>query len=244
MPQTTLDAPAGPLPAYLASPEGAGPWPGAVVVQEALGMSDDLRAQADRLAGAGYLAIVPDLYGRGGTRIGCMVSAFRQLGARSGAVFDDIGAARAFLAAFPDCTGRIGLVGFSLGGSLGLICAARPGFAAASINYAQVPKDAPVLLTGSCPIVASYGGRDRLFASMPGKLSEALDGAGVPHDVKVYPEAGHSFMSRGGGAAYSVIKALSSTSSRIGYHAEAAQDSWRRILAFFGEHLEKDSEPG
>src|SRR5436305_15286372 len=73
----------GDLPGYLAFPSSAGPWPGVVVVMDAVGLSDDIRAQAERLVQAGYLALAPDLFARGG-RMRCVSAAIRA--SRSGTV--------------------------------------------------------------------------------------------------------------------------------------------------------------
>ena len=243
MTQITLETPNGPLPAYLARPNdaggagGPGPWPGVVVIQDALGVNDDLHHQADRLAANGYLAIAPDLYGRGGRKFSCMRSAFGQLRARSGAIFEDLEAARLHLLALPECTGRTGVIGFCMGGGFALLAAAKYDFDAASVNYGEVPEDAADLLAGRCPIVASYGGRDKPFKAMPGRLEAALTQCELPHDVKVYPDAGHGFMNQADGALYAIAKTLSGTTARLGYRRDSAEDSWRRILAFFDEYV-------
>src|SRR5215472_3405891 len=91
---------------YLAVPPATpGPWPAVVVIHEAFGLNDDIRAKADEFAARGYLALAPDLYG-GKFWIRCVRSAFAQIRANSGAAFTALEAARAYLAGREDCTGK------------------------------------------------------------------------------------------------------------------------------------------
>jgi carboxymethylenebutenolidase len=220
-----------PTRGYLAVPEGTGPWPGVVVIHEAYGLNADIRRHADRLAAHGYLALAPDLY-RGVSWVRCVSGAFRQLRAGSGPAFDTLDAARELLAARVDSTGRTGVIGFCMGGAFALLCAPRGGYSASAVNYGVVPKDAEDVLAGSCPVVASYGAKDLMGDGPPKRLEAALTALDVPHDVKVYPKAGHSFLSPKP-APLVPLAVL----TRVNYNAEAAQDAWQRILAFFGQYL-------
>ena len=220
-----------PTRGYLAVPAGTGPWPGVVVIHEAFGLNSDIRSQADRLAAEGYLALAPDLYA-GVSWVRCLRSAFRQLHAGSGPAFDALDAARDLLAKRVDSTGKTGVIGFCMGGAFALLCAPRGEYSAASVNYGEVPKDAEQVLAGSCPVVGSYGTRDPMGAAQPKRLEAALTALGVPHDVKIYPGAGHSFMSR-----KPRLLAPLAAVTQMDYKPEAAEDAWQRILAFFGTYL-------
>jgi carboxymethylenebutenolidase len=199
---------------------------------DALGLSDDIKLQADRLAAEGYLALAPDLYtGRG---LKCVVATVRASRSGQGEAYEDIEAARRWLAERADCTGRIGILGFCMGGGFALMCAPRYGFSAASVNYGEVPTAAEEALAGACPIVASYGARDRGLKGRAQRLESALQKLGVEHDVKEYPEVGHSFMNRinAGPALGPLLRYVG-----MNYHHPSAEDSWRRILDFFDAHI-------
>jgi carboxymethylenebutenolidase len=220
------------LRAYLARPRGEGPWPGVVVIQDALGLSDDIRTQADRLAASGYLALAPDLYSGRGIR--CVLATLSASRSGEGAAYGDIDAARGWLTAREDCTGRIGIIGFCMGGGFALLSAPKYEFAAASVNYGEVPEDAVERLQGACPIVASYGGRDLTLRGRAARLEQALSQLHVPHDVKEYPDVGHSFMNRiNAGPGLGTVLSL----TRFNYDHASSEDSWRRILDFFDVHL-------
>ena len=229
MPAVTLP---GEVKAHLATPPvGPGPWPGVVVLHESFGLNDDIRQQADRLAAAGYVALAPDLFSDGGAWR-CLRATFRAAMSGHGKAFDDIETARGWLTRRDDCTGRVGVIGFCLGGGFALLTAAR-GFDASAPNYAHLPKDLDGALAGACPVVASYGGTDRTLRRTAAKLDTALARAGVERDVREYPDAGHSFLNRHdlgpGGAILRV--------AGIGYHEPSAEDAWGRILRFFEAHL-------
>ena len=216
---------------------GSAPHPGVVVLHESFGLNDDIRRIAARFAEAGYAALAPSLYSHG-RRIVCLSRVMVDMTSGSmGREVADIHAVREALAAREEVDGdRIAVAGFCQGGGFALIAGTRPGFSAAAVNYGAVPSKRSTL-ESVCPVVAGYGARDRLFGrAMAERLEDHLSALGVPHDVKVYDGAGHSFFSKLEGGWQGWLARLPSPMA-VGYEQQAAEDGWGRMLGFFSEHV-------
>ncbi|GGF37664.1 carboxymethylenebutenolidase [Marmoricola endophyticus] len=225
------------LRGVLAEPDGPGPHPGVVVVHEAFGVDDVMRRQVQRLADAGFTALMPDLFSQGGARR-CLVATMRALLVGEGRAYVDIETARAHLAARSDANGSVGVIGFCMGGGFALMTAAGHRFDAASANYGQLPRHLDAALEGACPVVGSYGGKDPSLRGAASKLAGALARQGVPHDVKEYAEAGHSFLNDAPNIpGPALVGRVVQRVLHVGPEPDSATDAWRRIEAFFDEHL-------
>jgi carboxymethylenebutenolidase len=224
-----IDTPDGPIDALLNLPEGQGPWPGVVVIHDAFGYGADKKSINERIARAGYVALTPNMYSRGGP-VRCITRVMRELTAQRGRAVDDILAARDHLQAMPECTGRVGIAGFCMGGRFALIMSPK-GFGASAPFYGTpLPGNISEALEGACPIVASFGGRDPLGRGAPQKLRKVTEAKQITTDIKVYPGAGHSFANTLPGQPLIRI-------TGFGYNQAATDDAWSRVFAFFGEHL-------
>ena len=209
------------LPAYLARPAGDGPFPAIVVIHELYGLNDDIRDIARRFAEQGYVALAVDLFGERNRAV-CM---FRFM---TGMLFNsldhggvrDLKAALSFLAAQPGVDrARLGAVGYCMGGSLAIAWSCVDDrLKVIAPYYGMNPR--PIEAVGrACPVVGSYPGLD--FTAGAGRaLGRELEKYSVPHDIKIYPGAKHSFFGAG-----------------RNHNPDAARDSWERVLAFFEEHI-------
>jgi len=222
-----------PLRGYLASPAGTGPWPAVVMIHEIFGLDDVMRGHADRLAGFGYLTLAVDLFSAGSTAR-CLVATMTAMIRGRGRAFADISAGHDYLAGSPECTGKIGVIGFCIGGGFALLTA-NSGFDAAAVNYGQLPRHLDEAVAGACPIVGNYGGRDPSLRGAARRLDAALNKAGVTHDVKEYPAASHAFLNDAE-AGPRVLRPLLRVAG-IGPEPESATDAWDRIEGFFATHL-------
>ncbi len=226
---------AGELRGYLAVPSGRGPWPGVVVIHDVFGLGADLRSQCDWFAREGFLALGPDLYSRANT-FSCLRSIVMDLRAQRGPTFDAIDAARARLVSDEGCTGRVGVIGYCMGGGFSLLLAAGERYDVSGVNYGDVPNDAANVLAGACPVVASYGGKDRRLAKHVARLENALEVNNVPHDVKLYPDAGHGFLNEHVGKP-AMFLAVAGRLIGVRADEDSANDARRRIVDFFTRYL-------
>ena len=207
---------------YLALPDGDGPHPGVVVIHEADGLNDHIKDVSCRLADAGYIALAVDLFA-GRNRAICM--ARYMAGLLGGSVnrygIDDLKSALTYLAKLEDVDAqRMGAIGFCMGGSFAIAWACTDSrLKAIAPFYAANPRPLEVVKR-LCPVVGSYPEND--FTARAGRtLDRTLTTYGITHDVKVYPNARHSFFNDQGGA----------------YDKKAAEDSWQRVLKFFASTL-------
>ncbi len=225
----TISTPDGPIDALLSVPDGPGPWPGVVVVHDAFGYGPDNESISRRIAAAGYIAVTPNMFARGGMAR-CVTRVFRELMTKRGRALDDILAARDHLLAMPQSSGAVGIAGFCMGGQFALVMSPK-GFGASAPFYGTpLPRDLSATLDGACPVVASFGRRDPLGIGATDRLRKIVDEKNIPADIKVYPDAGHSFANKLPGQPLLRI-------AGFGYNEAATEDAWSRVFAFFGEHL-------
>jgi carboxymethylenebutenolidase len=207
---------------YLATPDGSGPHPGVVVIHEANGLNDHIKDITHRFADAGYVALAVDLF-TGRNRAICM--ARYMTGMLLGSVdrygIDDLKTALTYLAKNRDVDAkRMGAIGFCMGGGFAIAWACTDSRLKAIAPFYGVNPRPLEVVSRLCPVVGSYPEKD--FTANAGRaLDRALDQHNIAHDIKIYPGAHHSFFNDKGGA----------------YDKGAAEDSWGRVMTFFGAQI-------
>ena len=212
-----VGVPDGVCPASLFRPEGSGPWPGVLMYMDGVGMRPALFPIAQRIADAGHVVLLPDLFYRAGPYEAqdakslfsdpAARDAFRKIGSTATAanVMRDTGAFLEFLGAQPGVRpGRIGVTGYCMGGRFALTAAGtfpdRIGAAAAFHpgGLATDATDSPHLLVPKMRDVAIYVAGavdDPSFPDdMKQRLDEALAAAGVEHRIETYAGMRHGWV--------------------------------------------------
>ena len=226
----------GRIPAYAARPAGEGPFPTVLVIEEIFGVHDYIKDICRRLAKAGYLAVAPELYARLAD-LSKMTDAQQIVRdviskAPDATMLSDLDATVAWARAEGrGDTARLGVTGFCRGGRNTWLYAARnPALKAAVAWYGPVgggtsdiqprtPADVAAEL--KCPLLGLYGGADQgIPVPQVQAAAEKARAAGRQVEIVVFPDAPHGFH-----ADY-----------RPSYRREAAEDGWRRMLAWFRDH--------
>ena len=210
---------------YLAQPRGtAGPLPGIVVIHEWWGLNETVRAMTERLAGEGYAALAVDLY-EGETaatreRAGELARASVR---RSAAVVSNLSQAIRYLRRSVGAS-AVGTIGWCMGGGWSLQASlANPETVDATvIYYGRLVTEPERLSVLRGPVLGLFGADDRSIpAETIREFESALTELGKPIEVHVYEGANHAFANPSGRA----------------YNAKAAEDAWRKTVAFFAKHL-------
>lgn len=217
---------------HVSAPEGAGPFPGMVVVQHQGGVDEFMQKMTRRLAQAGYVAAAPDLYHRDGPDCTDDVATRRsRLSDRR--VINDINAVVSFLQGHNAVdASRLGVIGFCMGGRIAyLIAAVNPAFKAAVAYYPgntfrawgrDLPSPFERSANLQCPLQGHFGADDKNPSPEDKqKLDAELNRLSKTHEFYSYADAGHAFMD----------------STKESYRRHAEQAAWPRTLEFLGRCL-------
>jgi carboxymethylenebutenolidase len=225
------------MPAYRAAPAGKANAPVVLVISEIFGVHEHIADVARRFARAGYFAVAPELFVRQGdaSSYGEIAKLIAEVISKvpDEQVMTDLDATVAWARGQGADAGRLGVTGFCWGGRITWLYAAHnPAVKAGVAWYGRLvgpstplnprhPVDVAAAL--KAPVLGLYGGAD---SGIPNdtvdKMRDALKAAGKTHsEIVLYPDMPHAFH-----ADY-----------RPSYRKEAADDGWKRCLAWFGRHL-------
>lgn len=208
---------------YLSLP-AKGNGPGVIVIQEWWGLVDHIKDIADRFAAEGFVALAPDLYHGESTKVPDQAGKL-MMALNIEATEKDLRGAVSYLLAHPRTTGtQVGTVGFCLGGQLSLFAACKNPQVGACVDYYGIhPKVDPPLENLQAPLLGFFADRDEFVGPDVVKaLGSKLDAVGKSYEFHIFEEADHAF--------------FNNTRPEV-FHADYAAQSWKRMLAFYREHL-------
>ncbi|QLG87100.1 dienelactone hydrolase family protein [Chitinibacter bivalviorum] len=233
---TTESIRIGEMPAYLAKPANAsGALPTVIVIQEIFGVHEHIQDICRRLAKQGYLAIAPELYYRQGDprQISDINTLIKELVMKvpDAQVMSDLDATAQWAAAHGGDQQRLAVTGFCWGGRITWLYAAHnPNVKASAAWYGRLTGDTnanfprnPIDIASQLksPVLGLYGGKDQgISQESVAQMLAALKRQRQPFNLMVYEDAAHGF----------------NADYRPSYHAAAAQDGWKTMLAWFKQY--------
>jgi carboxymethylenebutenolidase len=225
---TRIANPAGPeIRAYVARPAKPGPHPAVIMIHEFFGLNEEIIGKAQALAAEGYVVVTPDVF-RGSTTQQIPRAIFQVITNPAEQVNTDVDAVMAWLVSQPEVQAdRIGIMGFCFGGRTSLLYSLHNNqIAATVVLYGNPVTEAERLKSLPGPVLGIFGEADQ---SIPldsvRKFEAALNEAGVPNDITIYPGQPHAFVTS--------IEAI----RRGGPQAEA----WQQVLTFFAQALQSNT---
>jgi carboxymethylenebutenolidase len=212
--------------AYLAIPEGDGPFPGLIVIHEWWGLTDWIKNNADSFADDGYAALAIDLY-RGKT-----ASDPNEARELSGSVpkeraITDLKAAYNYLQNLPNVDAeKIGSIGWCMGGGYSLQAALNiPTLDACIIAYGRLTNDINEIKKISCPVLGIFAENDpNITPEKVHEFEKLLRDEGKENHIIIFPKVSHAFMN---------------PDNTKGYSDSTADEAWNEIYSFLDENLEE-----
>lgn len=212
------------VPGYLATPASDGPFPTLLVIQEWWGLDAQTKSIADRFAAEGYLAFSPDVYHGELAALGDGDKAMMLVTKYGATAPDDLEKVFEGFKSHPQCSGKIGSVGFCFGGRMSLVLGIRRPLDAVCTFYGggmQTIFDQMKNL--HAPVLGLFGDADQSIpVGTVEQFDKLLGELGLEHEVIVYPNSGHAFFR---------------DSDANVYKPEASKDAWERVKKFFAKHL-------
>jgi carboxymethylenebutenolidase len=223
MPGKMVDFPSngGTTQAYLATPQ-SGKGPGVLVIQEWWGLVPHIKRVADRFAAEGFSALAPDMYhGKTADEPDGAGKLFMALNIAQAE--KDLRGAAKYLAG-QSSTAKLGAVGFCMGGQLALFAGTlNPNVGAVVDFYGIHPNVKPDYAKLSGPVLGLFAEKDAFVTPQTAKeVDAAIKKAGKSSEIHIYPNVDHAFFN---------------DDNKAAYNAQAADDAWRRTIAFFRQHL-------
>jgi carboxymethylenebutenolidase len=211
--------------AYVAAPQGEGPFPVVIMIHEFFGLNESIIGKAQGLAAAGYLVVAPDTF-RGSTTSWIPRAIYQVITSKPERVNQDLDSVYAWLQSQPNAQyDRVGVMGFCYGGRGALNYSLHNDrLAATVIFYGSPVADPAVLQALPAPVLGIFGGSD---VSIPvesvRQFEAALDQAGIPNEITIYANQPHAFVTD--------IESI----RQGGVQGEA----WAQMLAFLDQHLKQ-----
>jgi carboxymethylenebutenolidase len=220
-----------PLRCYVVYPEVKEKAALVIVIHEIFGLSDWIRAVADRLAADGFIALAPDLLsgkgpnGGGTESIGDRDDVIKLVrGLKQDEVVAALNAVRDYGIKLPAANGKSACIGFCWGGSMSFQYAiAQPGLNAAVVYYGANPADPAMLGKINAPVLGLYGSDDARVNTTIEPAAEQMKKLGKPYAWHIYEGAGHGF--------------LRAQDGRDGANLRASQKAWPVTIEFLRRHL-------